>query len=127
MLQIRQKDTLNVSEPSNEIFLDSSLAAKVVKMTNSPMYELRQLIVKLLQPSGLLGVNAVPGLVLSFSLPRMAGSETRKSSLSEYWGRSVISANATQEIWSCKRLLKFYGMECETRNFIVCQDAHHLN
>ncbi len=98
VLQLCQEEDLNFNRISEAIGKDPALSVKVLKMVNSPLYGLRHEVVKLSQALGLLGVNAVRGLVLSFSLPRPAGKGNKKGCLGNYWQRSVISAIAAQEI-----------------------------
>ena len=98
VLQLCQEDDLSFTKISDIISNDPALTVKVLKMVNSPVYGLRHEVVKLSQALGLLGVNAVRGLVLSFSLPRSNPTGNKGAGLRNYWRRSVISALAAREI-----------------------------
>jgi diguanylate cyclase (GGDEF)-like protein len=95
VLQLCQEEELSFNKISETIGKDPALVVKVLKMVNSPIYGMRHEVVKLSQALGLLGVNAVRGLVLSFSLPRPGN---KGGGLANYWRRSVISAIAAKEI-----------------------------
>lgn len=99
VLQLCQEKELSFIKISDVISNDPALSVKVLKMINSPVYGLRNEVVKLSQALGLLGVNAVRGLVLSFSLPRADVSGHKGVGLRNYWRRSVISALAAREIY----------------------------
>ena len=98
VLQLCQEEDLNFGKISDTISKDPALSVKVLKMVNSSAYGLRHEVVKLSQALGLLGVNAVRGLVLSFSLPRSGRNGNKGGGLGNYWRRSVISAIAAREI-----------------------------
>jgi diguanylate cyclase (GGDEF)-like protein len=96
VLQLCQRDDLDLAEIARVVAHDPALAAKVLKMVNSPAFGVRQEVRTLSHAVALLGANAVRMLVLSFSLARDMG-RTQKAGLKTFWKRSVLSAVAARE------------------------------
>ena len=77
---------------------DPALTIKVLKMANSPMFALRNEVRSISHALGILGLNCVRTLVLSFSLVRDSAQE-RQGPLAAFWKRSVISSVAARELY----------------------------
>jgi diguanylate cyclase (GGDEF)-like protein len=95
VVQLCQRDDLDLAEIARVIGHDPALAAKVLKMVNSPAFGVRQEVRTLSHAVALLGANAVRMLVLSFSLAK--DMSRTKSGLKTYWKRSMLSGVAARE------------------------------
>jgi len=97
VLQRCQEDDLDFNEIARVIGRDPALSIKIVKMANSPMFGAWQEVRSISQALGILGLNSVRTLVLSFSLVRDSAQE-REGPLAAFWKRSVISSIAAREL-----------------------------
>jgi diguanylate cyclase (GGDEF)-like protein len=103
VLQLCQQDDLDLTRISAVISKDPALAARILRMANSPLFGSRQQIGNLSQALGLLGINAVRAVVLSFSLLRESQGCSERG-LRDYWRRSVLSAFAARELCGAKNV-----------------------
>ena len=83
VLDLCQKERLNMAEIAKVINNDPALATKVLRMANSPVMGLRSPAKTVEHALGLLGVNSVRTLVLSFSLVQER-SKGKESSHKQY-------------------------------------------
>jgi diguanylate cyclase (GGDEF)-like protein len=97
VLQLCQREDLNLGELAGVVTNDPALSAKVLKVVNSPAFGLRQEVRTVSHAVALLGANAVRTLVLSFSLTRDLARAPRWG-LKTYWKRSVLGAVAAREV-----------------------------
>ena len=97
VLQLCQAAELNLNEAARVIGRDPALAIRILKMANSPMFNLRNEVRSISQALGILGLNCIRTLVLSFTLVRDSGEE-RQGPLAAFWKRSVISSIAAREL-----------------------------
>ncbi len=97
VLDLCQRENLDLPEIAKVITNDPALAAKMLKTVNSPAFALRQEVRTLSHAVMLLGVNSVRTLVLSFSLLRDV-RKGQRAALAAYWKRSVLSGLCAREI-----------------------------
>ncbi len=97
VLEHCQNENLDFNEVARVIGRDPALTIKILKMANSPMFGLRNEIRSISQALGILGLNCVRTLVLSFSLVRDSAQE-RQGPYAAFWKRSVISSIAAREL-----------------------------
>jgi diguanylate cyclase (GGDEF)-like protein len=98
VLQLCQREELNLSEIAKVLATDPALATKVLRMANSPIMGLRNPAKTVTHAISLLGVNAVRTLALSFSLAQDIKQREKKEKRQQYWKRSILSAIAAQEL-----------------------------
>ena len=97
ILELCQRDEPDMGAISKLIGSDPALSAKILRLTNSPMYGLKCQVRTVSHAICLLGLSAVRPLALSFSLVK--GLQTRdKKALTWYWKRSLLSAVAAREL-----------------------------
>lgn len=97
ILDLCQREEPDMAEIAKLIGSDPALSAKLLRLTNSPMYGLRCQVRTVSHAICLLGLSAVRPLALSFSLVK--GLQDRdKKALSWYWKRSLLSAVAAREL-----------------------------
>ncbi len=97
VLELCQRENLDLSEIANLVGHDPALAAKTLKTVNSPAFALRQEVRTLSHAVALLGVNAVRTLILSFSLMRDV-RRSQRSALTTYWKRSLLAGLSAREL-----------------------------
>ncbi|MES1209404.1 MAG: HDOD domain-containing protein, partial [Pseudomonadota bacterium] len=102
VLNLCQRDDLDLLEIADAVGNDPALAAKILKLVNSPVFGLRQEVKTISHALALLGVNAVRTLTLSFSLVRDLRKSQQKG-LQSYWRRSIVSAIAAKELSAAMR------------------------
>jgi len=97
ILELCQRDEPDMGEISKLIASDPALSAKILRLTNSPMYGLKCQVRTVSHAICLLGLSALRPLALSFSLVK--GLQTRdKKALTWFWKRSLLSAVAAREL-----------------------------
>ena len=84
---------IGLAEVSEIISADPALSAKLLKISNSPLYSLRRTIHNLREALTLLGLNAALTIALSFTLVKSL-KENEPDSLDRdiFWRRSLLSA-----------------------------------
>jgi diguanylate cyclase (GGDEF)-like protein len=97
VLDLCQRENLDLPEIAKVISNDPALAAKMLKTVNSPAFALRQEVRTLSHAVMLLGVNSVRTLVLSFSLLRDV-RKGQRAALTTYWKRSVLAGLCAREL-----------------------------
>lgn len=103
ILEMCQKDDLDLNQIAAAVARDPALTAKLIKTANSPIFSVRREVTTISYAVSLLGANAVRTLVLSFSLAR-DNRPDGKSKLKGYWRRSLLSAMAAREIALTRQL-----------------------
>jgi len=97
ILDLCQRDEPDMGEIAKLIGSDPALSAKILRLTNSPMFGLKCQVRTVSHAICLLGLSAVRPLALSFSLVK--GLQTRdKKALTWFWKRSLLSAVAAREL-----------------------------
>ncbi|MET0593706.1 MAG: HDOD domain-containing protein, partial [Polyangiaceae bacterium] len=97
VLELCQKEDLNLNEIASVIGSDPALAAKLLRMANSPVSGLKRPARTVSHALALLGVNTVRTLALSFSLAsdmKKSGTELKQG----VWKRSILSAISAREV-----------------------------
>ena len=97
VLELCQKEDLNLNEIATVIGNDPALAAKLLRMANSPVSGLKRPARTVSHALALLGVNTVRTLALSFSL----ASDMKKPGIGVQqgvWKRAILSAISAREI-----------------------------
>ncbi len=97
ILDLCQRDEPDMGEIAKLIGSDPALSAKILRLTNSPMYGLKCQVRTVSHAICLLGLSAVRPLALSFSLVKGLQSRDRKA-LTWFWKRSLLSAVAAREL-----------------------------
>jgi diguanylate cyclase (GGDEF)-like protein len=97
VLDLCQRENLDLPEIAKVITNDPALAAKMLKTVNSPAFALRQEVRTLSHAVALLGVNSVRTLVLSFSLLRDV-RKAQRNALTTYWKRSLLAGLCAREL-----------------------------
>jgi HD-like signal output (HDOD) protein len=77
---------------------DPALAAKILRVANSPMFGLSQQVTDLGQAVTLLGAKPLKLLVLGFSLPKTLLIGVEATVLERYWRHTLIKSVAAREI-----------------------------
>ena len=97
ILDLCQRDEPDMDAIAKLIGSDPALSAKILRLTNSPMFGLKCQVRTVSHAICLLGLSAVRPLALSFSLVK--GLQTRdKKALTWFWKRSLLSAVAAREL-----------------------------
>src|SRR6185503_11906908 len=97
VLELCQKEDLNLNEIATVIGNDPALAAKLLRMANSPVSGLKRPARTVSHALALLGVNTVRTLALSFSLAadmKKPGKGVQRG----VWKRSILAAISAREI-----------------------------
>ncbi|HEX7499673.1 MAG TPA: GGDEF domain-containing protein [Polyangia bacterium] len=97
ILDLCQRDEPDMDAISKLIGSDPALSAKILRLTNSPMYGLKCQVHTVSHAICLLGLSAVRPLALSFSLVKGLQTRDRKA-LTWFWKRSLLSAVAAREL-----------------------------
>jgi diguanylate cyclase (GGDEF)-like protein len=97
ILDLCQRDEPDIAEVAKLISSDPALSAKILRLTNSPMYGLKCEVRTVSHAICLLGLSAVRPLALSFSLVKGLQDKDRKA-LTWFWKRSLLSAVAAREL-----------------------------
>jgi diguanylate cyclase (GGDEF)-like protein len=97
VLDLCQKEDLNLNEIATVIGNDPALAAKLLRMANSPVSGLKRPARTVSHALALLGVNTVRTLALSFSLASDM-KKPGKGVQQGVWKRSILAAISAREI-----------------------------
>lgn len=99
IIELASDPEINVSKVAAMISKDAGLAAKVLRVANSPIYSKRRRSDNLRQALVVLGLNAATTLALSFSL---VGTYQRGKGVGidygRYWRRAILSASAARTL-----------------------------
>lgn len=96
ILEMVKKDDVSVREMETVISHDPPLAAKVLRIINSPFYSLPRKVTSVRQAISLLGINSVKNLALGFSLVKNNRTGTEGFDYRNFWKRSIIGAVAAK-------------------------------
>lgn len=93
VIEASKDPDITLREVSAIISSDPAIAAKLLKIANSPTYSQRRSVNNLREALTLLGFNAALTIALSFSLHQSFNSTSGNKKNSEnYWKRSILSA-----------------------------------
>jgi diguanylate cyclase (GGDEF)-like protein len=97
ILDLCQKEEPDMGAIAKLIGSDPALSAKILRLTNSPMYGLKYQVRTVSHAICILGLSAVRPLALSFSLVKGLQAPDKKS-LTWFWKRSLLAAVAAREL-----------------------------
>ncbi len=93
ILEVIKKEHTDINEIANIISSDPPLSAEILKTINSPLYGLPSKIATVPRAVGMLGIDAVKNLALSFSLVKAYRNGDKKFfDYSSFWKNSLIGA-----------------------------------
>jgi diguanylate cyclase (GGDEF)-like protein len=93
ILEVARKDDVTVKEMEQIISADPPLAAKVLRIINSPFYSLPRKVTSVRQAISLLGINSLKNLALGFSLVRNnSRGKHAEFDYPSFWKKSIIGA-----------------------------------
>ena len=102
---LHQISAIISSDPAIQRSSDPAIAAKLLKIANSPLYSQRRSLNNLREALTLLGFNASLTIALSFSLLQSFGS-TNNVNHENYWRRSILAASIARILGSRLRVAK---------------------
>jgi diguanylate cyclase (GGDEF)-like protein len=97
ILELCQRAEPDMAEIAKLISSDPALAAKMLRLANSPVYGLKCEVRTISHAICILGLSAVRPLALSFSLVKGLQAKDKKA-LTWFWKRSLLSAVAAREL-----------------------------
>ncbi len=97
VLEICQSEDPNLADIARVLGTDPALSAKILRLSNSSIYGLKQEVRTISHAVNLLGLNAVRTLALSFSLLRDVHKRDQQG-LASFWKRSIFAAVAAREL-----------------------------
>ena len=99
ILELGRDATAGMDEVAEAVKTDPALAAKILRMANSPLYARRRSCDSFQQALVLLGLNATITLALTFSLVSSLGTESgRGLNYARVWRRSLLAATAARVV-----------------------------
>jgi len=98
VVNLTGSEQVNVADIKSCIERDPALAAKILKVVNSPVFGLSGQISDLNQALALLGIKPLKLLVLGFSLPKELLQSVEAEALSAYWQFSLTKAIVAREL-----------------------------
>jgi diguanylate cyclase (GGDEF)-like protein len=101
ILSLCHRDEPDMGQIAKLISSDPALTAKILRLTNSPMYGLKNEIRSVSHAICLLGLSAIRPLALSFSLVNGLKSKDKKA-FTWFWKRSLMTAVAARELAQAK-------------------------
>ncbi len=102
VLQLSRRTDTSVEELAAVIERDPALAAKLLKVVNSPLFGVPREVSSLKQAVSLLGLRRVRIMALSFSVvDSIAGVQGADFDLASHWRRSLSTAVAARLIAGC--------------------------
>jgi len=97
VLDLCQRPDPQIPAIAKVISNDPALAAKLLKMVNSPLFGLRSEITTITHAISMLGLNSVRTMALSFTLAQSIKGG-KQNWFNGYWKRSALAAVAAREI-----------------------------
>src|ERR1700712_3187647 len=92
VLELAQRDEVDIAEIARTISRDAALSVKILRTVNSSFYGRSQSVSNLSQALVILGLQSVKTLVLGFSLvTNLRQNASRGFKHVDYWKRSVYS------------------------------------
>lgn len=105
IIALAKDPDVGIAEVSAVVSKDAAIAAKVLRMANSPLYAQRRRSENLRQAITIMGLDATMTLCLGFSIAS-SFSATKNSGIDykEYWKRSILSGLAARCIGEALKL-----------------------
>lgn len=106
IIELGQDPDVSMGEVASAVSLDPALAAKILRIANSPLYGRRRKTDNLRQAFILLGLNGTMTMALSFSLVTAFSGEHQGGGLNYtlFWRRSVLAATTARVLAAHRRL-----------------------
>lgn len=99
LITLTSREDTTLSDIAELVSQDISLSTKILKVSNSSFYSFPQQIGSIKQAVGILGINAVRSLVLSFSfLSIKGGKNASRFNFQLFWEKALASAVAAKLI-----------------------------
>lgn len=99
VLELAQKEEVDIAEIARIISRDPALSSKILRTVNSSFYGRSQSISQVSQALVILGLQSVKTLVLGFSLvSNLHQSKSKGFKHLDYWKRSIYAATAAKTI-----------------------------
>jgi diguanylate cyclase (GGDEF)-like protein len=99
IIELAQDPNIEMGKVARAIGMDPALAAKVLRIANSPLYAQRRRSENLRQSLIVLGLNATLTLALSFSLVKsLRGAKPNGVNHPLYWRRALLGASAARAL-----------------------------
>ncbi len=109
ILDTLRKESFTSNELADLISIDPALTIKILSLANSPFYSLQEAIDTVYRAIGVLGINVVRNLALSFCIiDSLKNDGTGGFDYTKFWKQSVIRAVAAT---SAAKLLSRYSDE----------------
>src|SRR3954466_1757092 len=97
VLQLAQREDVDISEIARVICKDPALSGKILKTVNSSFYGRAQAVSTISHALVILGLQSVKSLVLGFTLVKSLGANRGKGFKHlHYWRRSIYAATAAR-------------------------------
>src|SRR5947208_10841264 len=97
VLQLAQREDVDISEIARAISKDPALSGKILKTVNSSFYGRAQAVSTISHALVILGLQSVKSLVLGFTLVKSLGGGRGKGFKHlHYWRRSIYAATAAR-------------------------------
>ena len=107
IIELAQDPDVDIGKVADVVSMDPALTAKILRISNSPIYALRRKTENVHQAITLLGLNGTLVLALSFSLASsMNNNACQGFDYNAYWGRSLAAATACRRIGMAINLKK---------------------
>jgi two-component system, cell cycle response regulator len=97
VLDLCQKPEPQIPAIAKVISNDPALAAKLLKMVNSPLFGLRNEITTVTHAISMLGLNSVRTMALSFTLAQSIKGG-KQNWFNDYWKRSALAARSPRSL-----------------------------
>jgi diguanylate cyclase (GGDEF)-like protein len=99
LITLTAREDTTIADIATLVSQDVSLSAKILKVSNSSFYSFPQTISSINQAVGILGMNAVRSLVLSFSFLNLGqGKQQSRFDFTTFWEKSLAAAVAAKLI-----------------------------
>ena len=98
VVSLTKKEWVDLAEMSSAIGRDPALAAKILKLANSPLYGRRCQVATLADAVKTLGINSLKMAALSFSVVSATGAQDELGGydLKEFWRRTLVQSVAAR-------------------------------
>jgi diguanylate cyclase (GGDEF)-like protein len=99
IIELAKDPDVDIDKIAAVISMDPALSAKLLRITNSPLFAIRRNTENLRQAIVMLGLNGTLSLALSFSLVKsMPGESDEGLDYGNYWKRSLVSATCCRQL-----------------------------
>jgi diguanylate cyclase (GGDEF)-like protein len=105
VIELAQDPDVNIAKVADVVSMDPALAAKILRVANSPLYALQRKTENLRQAIMLLGLNGTLTLALSFSLVSSLGAGSKEGlDYNYFWKRSLAAATCSRRLAAALKL-----------------------